>query len=318
MKTVLIKEFGDASGLYMGESPDPAIQPGCVRIAVDASGVNRADIVQRRGMYPPPPGESDILGLEVSGHIAELGAGVCGFTQGQPVMALLASGGYAEQVVVTADQVIPIPENISVTDAAGVVEVFVTAHHNLFTLGEALGAEKVLVHAGASGVGTAAIQLLCRASKEVFVTVGSQAKADFCRELGAEPILYKEESFAERAKGVDLVLDCIGASYLEPNIEALAPDGRLILIGLMGGRESSINLGKILMKRIGIKGSTLRGLSPERKAAAVSGFWSYSQEGFVSGQLKPIIDKVFAADEVQQAHQYMEQSQNIGKILLKW
>ena len=318
MRAILCAGAGGIETLSLGEAPRPAVQAGQVRIRVRASGLNRADIVQRKGHYPPPPGESELLGLEVAGEIAE------GPNQGQRVMALLAGGGYAEEVCVDAGLVMPIPEGMSFAQGAAIPEVFLTAHHNLFTLGLATRDSTVLIHAGASGVGTAGIQLLRAIGARVLVTVGSEEKADAVRELGAEPILYKQESFAAGVKrltegrGVDVLLDPVGASHFDDGIASLATGARWVFIGTMGGTEVKLDIRKVMRLRAKLIGSTLRALPLAQKRQVVVRFREQFLAKFSSGELKPIVDKTYPASEVRAAHARMEANENIGKIILEW
>jgi tumor protein p53-inducible protein 3 len=247
MKAVIYQGFGDLSVIHMEEVPSPPMGKDQVRIRVRASGLNRADLVQRQGNYPPPPGASDIPGLEISGDIIEAGPHAPDLPVGTRVMALVAGGGYAEEICVDQGLVMPIPAHLSYLQAAAIPEAFLTAHHNLFFVGGYVGGQNVLIHAGASGIGTAAIQLLKGKAPHLFATVGSAAKAKSCHDLGAFPILYKEQNFSEviaaetNGKGVSLILDTIGGSYLDENLKTLAPGGIQVVIGLLGGRPSPIN-----------------------------------------------------------------------------
>lgn len=324
MKAIVYQGAGDISVIQNIEVPSPSLKAGQVRIQVRASGINRADLVQRKGLYPPPPGESEIPGLEVAGEIVELSSEVVGFRVGDRVAALLAGGGYAEEVCVDAGLLLPLPSSFSFTDGAGLVEVFVTAHHNLFYLGAIGAGQAALVHAGASGVGTAAIQLLREAGVRAFVTVGSAEKAAFCEKLGAEAIPYKTESFADvilkktEERGVDAILDPVAASYFEANLRCLGVGGRLVFIGTMGGREVKLDLGLLMKKRHRLIGSTLRALPLEEKRAAVDRFRSQFGEALYQGKIHPIIDTVFTALQVKDAHNRMESNLNIGKIIFTW
>jgi putative PIG3 family NAD(P)H quinone oxidoreductase len=323
VKAVLIERPGDETVLRVGEAPAPALGPGELRIRVAATAVNRADLLQRQGLYPPPPGASPILGLECAGTVAELGAGVSGWRVGERVMALLAGGGYAEQVAVHAGSVLPVPEGLSLEEAAAVPEVFLTAYLNLFELG-GLGAGGIaLVHGGGSGVGTAAIQLCRAAGARAFVTAGSAEKCERCRALGAElAVNYRSESFAERVReatggrGVDVVLDSIGAAYLADNLASLAVGGRLVLIGLMGGAKAEIALGSLLVRRLSVIGSTLRTRPVEEKAAIVSGFRARFGDDLAAGRIRPVVDRVLPLEAVAEAHRAIKASEHFGKIVL--
>jgi putative PIG3 family NAD(P)H quinone oxidoreductase len=324
MKAIFCSGFGDPSVLSFSEAPEPVLRAGQVRIQVRASGVNRADIHQRQGNYPPPPGESEILGLEAAGDVAEVESGVTDWKIGDRVMALVAGGGYASEVCADQGLVMPLPVPLSYTEGAAIPEAFITAHLNLFTLGGARANAVALIHAGASGVGTAGIQLLRRIGVRVFATVGSDDKVRVVTQLGAHAINYRTEKFDDvvrqetNNRGVDHILDPVGASYLAANFRSLAVDGRQILIGLMGGRDTSIDLGLVLSKRLQLIGSTLRNLPLERKRAAVAAFRTQFLADFESSKLKPIIDRVFPAKSVRDAHARMEANENVGKIILQW
>jgi putative PIG3 family NAD(P)H quinone oxidoreductase len=324
MKAVLCTGFGDASVLYVGEAPAPELKVGRVRIRVRASGVNRADIHQRQGNYPPPPGESEILGLEAAGEIVEIAQDVTTWRVGDRVMALAAGGGYASELCVDQGLVMPLPAPVSYAEGAAIPEAFITAHHNLFSLGGAEANSMALIHAGASGVGTAGIQLLRRIGARVFATVGSDEKALAVQQLGARAIHYRRERFDDIVRqetgghGVEIILDPVGASYLAANFRSLAIDGRQIQIGLMGGRETTIDLGMLLTKRIQLMGSTLRPLPLARKRATVAAFRHQCLADFESGALRPIIDRVYPVSSVRDAQARMEANENIGKIILQW
>jgi putative PIG3 family NAD(P)H quinone oxidoreductase len=324
MKAVLCTDAGDVSVLHLGDHPEPELKDGQIRIGVRASGVNRADILQRRGLYPPPSGENDILGLEVAGEVLEAAKRVRGWKPGDRVMALVGGGGYAAEVCVDSKLAMPLPANLSFEQGAAIPEAFITAHLNLFTLGHAIAESTVLVHAGASGVGTAAIQMLRRIRARVFATVGSAEKAEAISALGALAIIYRVQNFEEiirhetEGRGVDIILDSIGAGYLSPNLRSLATDGRLIQIGLMGGRQDQVDLGLLLHKRLQLIGSTLRPLPLPRKRAAVAAFESQFLASFESGDLRPVVDRAFSIESVREAHAHMEANRNIGKIVLRW
>lgn len=298
--------------------PGPAA--GEVRLAVAWAGVNRADLMQRAGHYPPPPGVSDVLGLEISGTVSAVGPGVDGLRPGERVCALLAGGGYAEEVVVDARQVLSIPEGLDLCEAAALPEVFATAWLNLFMVGQLAAGERVLLHAGASGVGTAAIQL-CRAfGHPCFVTAGSDAKLAVCRELGADAVFNRHKgSFADAVKawgGADLILDPVGGAYLADNQRVLNADGRLVLIGLMGGRHAELDLGRMLMKRQRLIGSTLRAKPPAAKGAILDALRTHVWPRLAKGEIRPLIDRTWPIDEVEAAHAHVQRDANIGKVLL--
>jgi putative PIG3 family NAD(P)H quinone oxidoreductase len=326
MRAILIREPGDETVLHLGEVPAPALGPADVRIRVTATAVNRADLMQRQGLYPPPPGASDVLGLECAGTVAELGAAVRGFRPGERVMALLAGGGYAEEVVVHHGSVMPVPDTMTDDEAGAFPEVFLTAYSNLFMsgLGALRAGETALVHGGGGGVGTAAI-LLCReAGNRVFVTVGSDDKARRCEALGAAAAVnYKTEDFAARVQeltggdGVGVVLDHIGAKYFAKNVSTLAIGGRLVEIGLMGGAQSEINLALLLIRRLAVIGSTLRTRSVEEKAAIVGGLRDRFGAALAAGRLKPEVHAVLPLDRAADAHRMMKASEHFGKIVLR-
>jgi putative PIG3 family NAD(P)H quinone oxidoreductase len=322
MRAIVVREPGDENVLAVGDVPSPALGPADVRIRVATAGVNRADLLQRQGYYPPPPGASPILGLECAGVVAEVGPDARGFSPGQRVMALLAGGGYAEEAVVHHGSVLPVPEGMSDEEAGGFPEVFLTAYSNLFMpgLGALAAGEAALVHGGGGGVGTAAIALLREAGARCLVTAGSDDKCRRCVELGATAAInYRTEDFAERARaatggrGVDVVLDHIGAAYLAKNLAALAPGGRLVLIGLMGGAQSEVNLAQLLTRRLAVIGSTLRAKPVEEKARIVEGF----RARFGDAGLRVPIDRVLPLAQAAEAHRLMQSSAHFGKIVLR-
>ena len=324
MRAIQIEGSGKDARLVSGEAPDPKPGPGEVGIQVHATAVNRADLMQRRGLYPPPPGASSILGLECAGVIESLGAGVSSFGPGDRVMALLPGGGYAERVTVHAGSALPVPERLSFDEAAAVPEVFLTAYLNLFELGRLPDGGWALVHGGGSGVGTASIQLLKRAGARVIVTAGTPEKCERCRDLGADLALnYRDGPFEEavleatEGAGVHVVLDSIGAPYLEQHLRCIRLDGSLVLIGLMGGARSEINLGMLVAKRISIIGSTLRARSPEVKAGIIDRFAARFGSDFAAGELRPVVDRVLPLDRAQEAHEVVERSDHFGKVVLR-
>ena len=324
MQAIVIEEPGDENVLQIGTAPDPVPGPGQVRIAVAASALNRADLLQRQGMYPPPPGASPILGLECSGVVAELGEGVQQWRVGDRVMALLAGGGYAEQVVVDAGSCMKVPENLDLVEAGGLAEVCLTVFLNVFQLGGLEAGGWLLVHGGGSGIGTAAIQMAREAGARVIVTAGSDEKCARCLELGANvAVNYREADFAEAVAeatggaGVDVILDSIGGAYLERNLSSLALGGRLVLIGLMGGAKAEIPLGTLLMKRLHVMGSTLRARPESEKADLARAFVARFGKALESGALRPIIHEVLPLAEAAEGHRRMKASAHFGKILLK-
>ena len=324
MKAVLIDRPGDESAMRIGEAPEPVLGAGELRIRVAATAVNRADLLQRQGLYPPPPGASPILGMECAGEVIELGPGVAGWRVGERAMALLAGGGYAEQAVVDAGSAMRVPASLSLEEAAAVPEVFLTAFLNLFELGALPARGSALVHGGGSGVGTAAIQLVKAAGGRVIVTAGSEQKCARCRELGADVALnYRSEHFPERVReatggrGVDVVLDSIGAPYLAPNLDSLAVGGRLVLIGLMGGAKVELNLAVLLHKRLSAIGSTLRARPLTEKAAIVDAFSRRFGADLAARRIRPIVDRVLPLEAVADAHRAVKASEHFGKIVLR-
>ena len=320
MKAILIED----GKLICGEAPEPQLGPGTVKIAVKASAVNRADLMQALGRYPPPPGASDVPGLECSGEVVAVGEGVTRVAPGDAVCALLAGGGYAQTVVAPAGQVLPVPGNLSLLEAAAVPEVFATAYLNLYGEAGLATGERVLLHAGASGVGTAAIQLCSQSHNPCFVTVGGQDKLDRCLALGAAGGANRhEESFADKVsewtagEGFDVILDPVGAGYLSDNVASLRLDGRLVLIGLMGGMQAELNLALMLMKRLRIIGSTLRARSIAAKSAVMDGLRRDVWPKIENGTIKPIIETVVPMAEAQRAHDLIASNVTVGKILLE-
>ena len=295
------------------------ISPHDLRIAIRATAVNRADLLQAAGHYPPPPGASEILGLECAGVVAEVGAGVRGWSAGDRVMALLAGGGYADEVIVHHGSAMHVPDVLSDEEAAAIPEVFLTAFLNLFLLARVREGETALIHGGGSGVGTAATTLCKLAGVRVVVTAGSEEKCARCVEHGADvAINYRTEDFVEKARGVNVILDHIGARYLPRDLEALATDGRIVIIGSMGGqREATIDVTRLLGKRAQITGSTLRSRSVEEKAEIVAAFLARFGADLQAGRIRPVIHSVMALDRWKEAHQLMESSEHFGKIVLR-
>ena len=293
--------------------------PDDLRIAVRATSVNRADLLQAAGHYPPPPGASEILGLECAGVVSEVGANVRGWSIGDRVMALLPGGGYAEEVVVHAGSAMHVPEALSDEEAAAIPEVFLTAFLNLFLLALVRDGESVLIHGGGSGVGTAATTLCKLAGVRVLVTAGSREKCERCLEHGADiAINYREEDFVEKARGVDVVLDHIGARYLPRDLEAVAVGGRIVIIGSMGGeRTAAVDVTRLLGKRAQIIGSTLRSRSVESKAAIVSAFLDRFGADLEAGRIRPVIHTVMPLERWEEAHRLMETNAHFGKIVLR-
>jgi putative PIG3 family NAD(P)H quinone oxidoreductase len=318
MRAIVFDHYGDESVLRLGEAPSPPLVDGAIRIRVHAAGINRADLLQREGHYPPPPGVSTILGMECSGEVAEIASGVGGWKVGDRVMALLPGGGYAEEAVVDAGSAMRIPAALSFEEAGGLPEVFLTASLNVFELARAKRGETALIHGGGSGVGTAAITLGKLAGLRVIVTVGSDEKGRRCIEHGAaDAINYKTEDFAQRARGANVILDHIGARYLARDLEALAVDGRVVIIGSMGGPgKVEIDVGSILGKRQQIIGSTLRARPNAEKAAIVAAFLARFGDDLYAGRIKPVIQRVFPLEKAAEAHREMA-GDHFGKIVLR-
>lgn len=324
MKAIVIQTDKPNKSLSWQEVPAPAYSADEVLVDVYATALNRADLAQRAGNYPPPPGTSSILGLEMAGTIAAVGANVSGWQVGDRVCALLTGGGYAEQVNVPASMLISIPAGWSYQQAAAIPEVFYTAYVNLYMEANMQPGETVLVHGGASGVGTAAIQLLRESGNPVFVTVGSEEKAACCTELGATlAINYKKEDFVERVlahtngQGVDVILDNIGAGYFERNLKLLKLRGRLIFIATMGGSQTQLNIGALMGRRLRLIGSVLRGRSIPEKTAIKERFMAQFWPKLLDGTIQPIIDSIYPIQQANEAHQHMDENKNIGKIILK-
>ncbi len=313
----------DGDRLVWTDAPSPTLGDGEIRIRVKASAVNRADLSQRKGGYPPPPGASPILGLECSGVVEEIADHVTGFKVGDAVCALLAGGGHAQEVVVPAGQVLPIPKGLSFIEAAALPEVFATAYLNLYAEAALQPGERVLLHAGASGVGTAGIQL-CRAfGNPVFVTAGSDDKIERCLSLGAAGGANRHDgSFVNHVaawtagKGFDVILDPVGAAYLQDNIGSLAIDGRLVLIGLLGGVSAELPLGPMLRKRLRVIGSTLRARSVAAKSVIMSSLHDRVWPLIESGQIRPIVEAVFPIAETGRAHELLASDKTFGKLVL--
>ncbi|RSM83375.1 NAD(P)H-quinone oxidoreductase [Amycolatopsis sp. WAC 01375] len=321
MYAITIREPGDPDVLEWTEVPDPVADSGEVVIEVAASAVNRADLLQRQGNYPPPPGASEILGLECSGTIAEIGEGVEGWRIGDEVCALLAGGGYGEKVAVPAGQLLPLPAEVELLAAAGLPEVACTVWANVVMHAKLSEGEVLLVHGGAGGIGTHAIQVAKALGATVAVTAGSEDRLESCRQLGADiAINYKEQDFVEvlRAEtgGANVILDNMGAKYLDRNIDALAMDGRLVVIGMMGGVKGELNIGKLMTKRASMFGAGLRSRPLEQKAAIVADvrerLWPLVEQGSV----QPIVGQVVPMAEAASAHRALEDGTVFGKVLL--
>lgn len=306
------------------EVPDVSAGPGEVLIKVAAAGVNRADVLQAAGKYPPPPGASEIIGMEVSGVVADTGDGVADWSAGQQVCALLAGGGYAEYVAVPAGQVMPIPDGVDLVDAAGLPEVACTVWSNLVLTAHLGKGQLLLVHGGASGIGSHAIQVARALGARVAVTAGSAEKLESCRELGAEiTINYRDEDFVERLRqetgGADVILDIMGAAYLDRNIDALATDGQLVIIGMQGGIKGELNIGKLLMKRARVIGTTLRArpvTGPNSKTEIVQAVIGSVWPMIAEGRVRPIIGARLPIQQAGEAHRLLTAGKVTGKIVL--
>jgi putative PIG3 family NAD(P)H quinone oxidoreductase len=323
VRAIVIEKPGDENVMHVGDVPSPALGAGELRIRVAAAAVNRADLMQRMGLYPPPPGASPVLGLECAGVVAEVGGGVHGWAVGDRAMALLAGGGYAEEVVVPAVCAMRVPARLTLDEAAALPEVVLTVFLNVFQLGGLPAAGWALVHGGGSGIGTAAIQMVRAAGGHTLVTAGSDEKCRQCLALGADAAVnYRTGDFAAEAKsvtggkGVAVVLDSIGASYLSKNLASLAIGGRLVLIGLMGGAKAEIGLGELLVRRLSVIGSTLRARPTAEKGALVAAFLERFGPALEDGRLRPIVDRVLPLAQAPDAHRAMKASEHFGKIVL--
>lgn len=324
MKAILIDKPGDESCMKVGEVEAPTLAPGTLRIRNVACGVNRADLLQRQGFYPPPPGASPILGLECAGRVVEVASDVKGFRSGERVMALLPGGGYAEESVVDAGSVIRLPDSLSFEEGAGSIETLLTVFLNVFQLAALPEGGSVLVHGGGSGIGTTAIDLVKRAGGRIIATAGSDEKCRRCLELGADAAAnYRSEDWVEIARkatggrGVDVVLDSIGGPYLDGNLRALADDGALVVIGLMGGAKAELPLGVLLSRRLRVIGSTLRTRSAAQKAGIVAAFLARFGADFDAGRIRPVLHRVFPLDEAPEAHRLLKASTHFGKVVLR-
>ncbi|MEP7022084.1 MAG: NAD(P)H-quinone oxidoreductase [Pseudonocardiales bacterium] len=326
MRAVVVTEPGEPEVLEVNEVPDPEPKTGEVLVKVAATAINRADLLQRQGNYPPPHGASPYLGMECSGTIAELGEAVTGWSVGDEVCALLAGGGYAELVAVPLGQLMRVPAGVNLVDAAALPETTCTVWSMVFgpQSGRLQPGESLLVHGGTSGIGTMAIQILHSMGSRVFATAGTARKVQVCRELGADvAINYRDEVFDDRVlnetdgHGVDVILDNMGALYLPRNLRALAVGGRLIVLGLQGGRKGEIDLGTLLAKRATVLAAGLRARPLEQKAAIVADTVRNVWPLIESGAVRPIIDRVLTLDDATEAHRLVESSEHIGKVLLR-
>lgn len=323
MKAITIPAPGNPDALVPADVDAPTAKPGEVVVDVVAAGVNRADVMQRMGHYDPPEGTSPLPGLEVSGRVSALGADVEGWQVGDEVCALLTGGGYAEQVAVPVGQLFPVPRGIDLIQAAALPEVTSTVWSNVFMTASLQPGQVLLVHGGSSGIGTMAIQLAREVGARVAVTAGSGEKLEVCRQLGAEILVnYRDEDFVKRVQaatdghGADVILDNIGAKYLERNVDLLAPNGRLVIIGLQGGRSAEINLGAMLAKRCALIATTLRGRPADEKATIVAAVREHVWPLIEAGRVKPVVHSTHPLARAADAHREMEASTHIGKILL--
>ncbi|MEH6379389.1 NAD(P)H-quinone oxidoreductase [Streptomyces sp. KLMMK] len=323
MYAITIPEPGGPEALVWTEVPDPVPGEGEVLVEVVASAVNRADVVQRQGFYDPPPGASSYPGLECSGRIVALGPGVSGWAVGDEVCALLAGGGYAQKVCVPAGQLLPVPDGMDLVTAACLPEVTATVWSNVFMVAHLRPGETFLVHGGGSGIGTMAVQLAKAVGARVAVTAGSEDKLEACRELGADILIdYREQDFVEELHkvtggvGADVILDIVGAKYLERNVNALAVNGRLVIIGLQGGRTAELDLAALLTKRAAVMGTSLRGRPLAEKAAIIAAVREHVWPLIAGGRVRPVVDRTMPMAEAAEAHRVMERSAHVGKILL--
>lgn len=323
MTAIEITESGGPEVLQPVERPIPEPGPGEILIAVAAAGVNRPDVVQRLGLYPPPPGASDLPGLEVAGEIAAVGEAVTEWKEGDRVCALISGGGYAQYATAPAAQVLRVPAGLDSIQAAGIPETFFTVWTNMFDRGHLAAGESILIHGGSSGIGTTAIQLAREFGATAYVTVGNAEKARFCEKLGAEKAInYREQDFVEEIKsitdgaGVDVILDMVGGDYLPRNIRLLRVGGRLLQVSLMGGSKGELDLGRVMRNRLTVTGSTLRPRSVAQKAEIAAALRERVWPLFEAGKIGPVIHQTFPLAEASRAHELMETSAHIGKIIL--
>jgi len=323
MKAITIPTPGDADALILDEVATPDVNAEEVLVEVAAAGVNRADLMQRQGFYPPPPGASTYPGMEVSGTISALGSGVTGWGVGDQICALISGGGYAEQVAVPATQLLPVPDGVSLIDAAALPEVVCTVWSNVFMTANLQPEQTILIHGGSSGIGTMAIQLARAIGARVAVTAGSNDKLEACRALGGEILInYREQDFAQvladetKGHGADVILDNMGAKYLARNVSALAVNGRLVIIGLQGGAKAELDINALLRKCAAIIATSLRARPVAEKAAIVAAVREHVWPMIESGDIKPVVHGTFALARAGDAHRELEASTNIGKILL--
>ena len=323
MKAITVTASGKDYRLEIADIPKPTLKAGEILLKVVAAGINHADLSQAKGMYPPPPGASETLGMEASGEVAEVGAGVTEFKVGDKVCALMPGGGYAEYAAVSEKSVLPVPKGISLSDAAGLPEVYFTVWTNVFDSARLKEGETVLVHGGSSGIGTAAIQLCAALGHTVFTTAGSKEKCAACEKLGAKrAINYREEDFVDIVKsetggrGADVVLDMVGGDYVQRNMSAAAIWGRIVNIAYMSGMQANVNFAPMLMKRLSLLATTLRARGNDEKGAIRDAVRNTVWPLIDAGKIKPVIDSTFPLAEAQKAHARMAGSTHIGKILL--
>lgn len=324
MKAIHLKEFGEADNLYLDDAPRPEAGPGQVLIRVAATSVNRPDIIQRQGNYPPPKGDSEILGLEVAGTVEAVGSGVTRYGVGDRVFALVGGGGYAEYAVAYADHTMPVPENLSFQQAACICETYITAYLNTIVLGRPEATDTVLLHGGGGGVNTAAIQLVrALLPRATVVVTASAGKLDRVQALGAHHVInYREQSFADEVKtitdgrGANVILDHLGGAYLAGNMKCLAVGGRLVVIGIMGGPKAELNIALMMVKRQQIIGSVLRSRPVAEKASIIADFENVVMPLFACGSIEPLVSDVYPLARAVDAHKAMEQGSHFGKIVL--
>lgn len=324
MRQIRFDGAGGPEVIRVETAPVPSPGPGQVLIEVVGAGINRPDCLQRAGGYPPPPGATDVPGLEVSGRIVALGEGVSGLSEGDEVCALVASGGYAEYCVADAPLCLPVPQPLSLLEAGGLPETFFTVYDNVFTRGRLAAGETFLVHGGSSGIGSTAIQLAKQAGATVYATAGSDEKCAFCTSLGADAAInYRNEDFVEAVRtltgrrGMDVILDMVGGSYIPRNISILAVDGRLVQIAFLQGSKAELDLRPVMLRRLTITGSTLRPRSVAQKAEIARALRRNVWPLLETGAVRPVVHATFPLEEARRAHELMESSTHLGKIILE-